>query len=81
MTTLQLNAEVFRTMADIAEDEGLMKQALRYLKRLASKKQDDTLIDKEQYLAKLDRAEKDIAQGKGTRFTNLEDMHAWLNSL
>ena len=68
-------------MADIAEDEGLMKQALRYLKRLASKKQDDTLIDKEQYLAKLDRAEKDIAQGKGTRFTNLEDMHAWLNSL
>lgn len=31
-------------MGIIAEDENLLKQALRYLKKLASKKQDETLM-------------------------------------
>ena len=44
MTTVQLNAEVYRTMGGIAEDEGLLRQALKYLKKLAAKKQDETLM-------------------------------------
>lgn len=44
MTTVQLNAEVYRTMGVIAEDEGLLRQALKYLKKLAAKKQDETLM-------------------------------------
>ena len=32
MTTIQLNAEIYRAMGVIAEDEGLMKRALKYLK-------------------------------------------------
>lgn len=81
MNTIQLNAEIYRTMSVIAEDEGLLKQALKYLKKLAAKKPDKTLMTEEEFLAKLDRAEKDIKEGKGTTFTNLDSMHAWLNSL
>ena len=81
MTTIQLNAEIYRTMSVIAEDEGLLKQALRYLKKLAAKKQDESLMTKEEFFAKIERAEKDIAEGKGKTFTNLVDMNAWLNAL
>ena len=38
MTTVQLNAEIFRSMAEIADDENLLKQALKYLKKLVAKK-------------------------------------------
>ena len=81
MTAIQLNAEIYRTMSVIAEDEGLLKQALRYLKKLAAKKQDESLMTKEEFFAKIERAEKDIAEGKGKTFTNLVDMNAWLNAL
>lgn len=68
-------------MGVIAEDEGLLRQALRYLKKLAAKKQDESLMTKEEFFAKIERAEKDIAEGKGKTFTNLVDMNAWLNAL
>ena len=60
MTALQMNAELFRTLSTIADDEGLMKQALKYPKKLAAKKEDETLMTEEQFFAKLDRAEKEI---------------------
>ena len=31
--------------------------------------------------ARIDKAEKEIAEGKGVTFTNKNDMNAWLNSL
>ena len=58
MTTIQLNAEIYRTMGIIAEDENLLKQALRYLKKLASKKQDETLMTEEQFFARVDKAKQ-----------------------
>ena len=36
-------------MGVIAEDEGLFRQALKYLKKLASKKLDETLMTKEEF--------------------------------
>ena len=39
MTALQLNAELLRELSIIAEDEGLMKKALKALKRITAKKQ------------------------------------------
>ena len=39
MTTLQLNAELFHELSVIAEDEGLMKKAVKYLKKLTAQKQ------------------------------------------
>ena len=36
MTTMQLNAEMLRNMSFIAEDEGLLKRAAKYLRKLAN---------------------------------------------
>ena len=44
-------------------------------------KADPTLLTKEEFFARVDKAEKEIAEGKGVTFTNKNDMNAWLNSL
>ncbi len=33
MDALQLNAEIYRAMSEIAEDETLMNKALKYIKK------------------------------------------------
>lgn len=56
---LQLNAELFGALQVIAEDEGLMKKAVKSLKRLAAKKQ---AMDETEYImldAELDRIIKE----------------------
>ena len=82
MDTMQLNAEMLRSMSIIAEDENLLKRAVKYLRKLvAEKKADPTLLTKEEFFSRVDKAEKEIAEGKGITFTNKDDMNAWLNSL
>ena len=81
MTTIQMNAELFRRLSIIAEDEGLMTKLLRYARRLTTPKQDPTLMTKEEFFARVDEAREEIRQGKGRRFSNPEEMNAWLNSL
>ncbi len=81
MTTMQLNAEMLRNMSIIAEDENLLKRAAEYLRKLVAEKKDPTLMTMEEFYARVDKAEKEIAEGKGTTFTNKDDMNAWLNSL
>ena len=72
---------MLRNMSIIAEDENLLKRAVKYLRKLVAEKEDPTLMTKEEFFARLDKAEKEIAEGKGVTFTNKEDMNAWLNSL
>ena len=82
MTALQLNAELYRAMGEIADDETLMKKVLKYVKKLAAtKKTDPTLMTKEEFFAQVDEAREQIKRGEGITFTNLEDMNAWLNAL
>ena len=82
MTALQLNAELLRELSIIAEDENLLKRAAKYLRKLVAEKQaDPTLMTKEEFFARVDKAEKEIAEGKGITFTNKDDMNAWLDSL
>ena len=80
--TLSLNSDFFYDLSIVAEDEGLLKRVARYVKKLAKEHQaDPTLMSKEEFFAKIERAERDIAEGKGVTFTNKDDMNAWLNSL
>lgn len=82
MTALQLNAEIYRSLGVLSEDESMLKRAAKYLKRLASElTSDPTLMSKEEFFARVDEAEREIAEGKGTRFTDKAEMNAWLNSL
>lgn len=41
MTTLQLNSELLRQMSYIAEDEGMIKKVIAYIKRLRSQNKVD----------------------------------------
>lgn len=74
MTAIQLNVEIYRTMSVIAEDEGLLKQALKYLKKLATKRQDETLMTKEEFFARVDRAK----QGKAVAMLPNENLTEFL---
>jgi hypothetical protein len=67
MTALQLNAELFRELSIIAEDEGLMKKALKALKKLSAKKR---AMDETEYIMSspamvdiLRKGEEDIKNG------------------
>ena len=82
MTAIELNAELLRNMSIIADDENLLKRAAKYMRKLVAEKQaDPTLMTKEEFFARVDEAREEIRQGKGKRFSNLEEMNAWLNSL
>lgn len=84
MTSVQmgaLNAEIFHNIGAIAEDENKLKRLAKYLRRLVKEKEDPTLMSKEVFFARIEEAEKEIAEGKCTTFTNIDEMNAWLNSL
>ena len=82
MTAIQLNAEILRNLGALAEDEGMLKRVAKYLRKLVAEKEaDPTLMSKEEFFAHIDKAEQEIAEGKGNSFTNRDDMNAWLNSL
>ena len=81
MTAIQMNAELLRNMSIIADDENLLRRAAKYLRKLAAEKEDPTLMTKEEFFVRVDKAREEIRQGKGKRFSNPEEMNAWLNSL
>ena len=65
MSTTQLNAEFYRNMSIIAEDEALTKKLMKYLRKLvASKQEDPTLMSKEELMTKIEKAENDFAEGR-----------------
>ena len=77
MTTSDLNAELFRELSIIAEDEGLMKKAVKYLKKLTAQKQaqDETeyIMSSPAMVEILKQGDEDIKNGKG-RIVKLEDL-------
>ena len=65
MSTTQLNAEFYRNMSIIAEDEALTKKLMKYLRKLvASKQEDSTQMSKEELMTKIEKAENDFAEGR-----------------
>ena len=77
-----MNAEILRNLGTLAEDESMLKRVAKYLRKLvAEKESDSTEMSREEFIARVEKAEKDIDEGKGITFTNRDDMNAWLNSL
>ena len=56
MTALQMNAEFFRAMGEIADDESLVAKVVKYVKKLAAsrKQADPTLMTKEEFFQRVD---------------------------
>ncbi|MBQ2352267.1 MAG: hypothetical protein II394_08655, partial [Bacteroidales bacterium] len=61
MTTTELNAELFRELSIIAEDEGLMRKALKALKKLTAQKR---AMDETEYLMSSPVMAEIIRQGQ-----------------
>ena len=67
MTTSQLNAEVLRNLSILAESEEMFERAAKYLRKLVKEQQqqaDPTLMSKEEFFDKLNKAEEEYHQGK-----------------
>ncbi|MBR1717510.1 MAG: hypothetical protein IJ718_07855 [Paludibacteraceae bacterium] len=78
MTALQLNADIYRNLGIIAEDESMMEKVAKYVRKLAKQVTDDpTCMSKEEYFAMLDRAEK----GPKHRMLPDEDLTTFLRRM
>lgn len=72
MTALQLNSEFFAVMSQIAARKGLLQQVLDFAKSLLAEKKDETLMSKEEFFSKIEKAEDDYRQGKCARLQDGE---------
>ena len=82
MTTVQMNADVYRSLSIIAEDSDLMKKAMIYLRKLANQKQEDeALMTKDEFLSMIDKRMEDYEKGEYVSFSSPEEMHKYLESL
>ena len=78
MTAIELNAQIWRDMAEIADSEPLMNQLAKYLKKLVAKKTDSTLMTKDEFFAKIERGEEQYRQGKCHSMLPDEDLTTYL---
>ena len=81
MTAIELNAQILRDMAEIADSEPLMNQLAKYLKKLVAKKTDQTLMTKEEFFAKLEEAEQQMERGEYSVMLPDEDLTTHLKRL
>ena len=59
MNTLQLNAELYRNLSIIAEDETMFDKVVKYVRKLANKMTEDpTCMTKEEFFRRIDEADK-----------------------
>ena len=80
MTAIQLNSELFFTLGKISSDEGLMMKLLKYAKKLAATKEDESIVSKEEFMASLERGEEEHRQGKCVRLQPGESVSEMLRS-
>ena len=78
MTALELNAELYRTMGEIANDETMLAKVLKYAKKLAAqKKEASALMTKEEFFHRVDEAKN----GPTYRMLPGEDLTTFLRRL
>ena len=78
MTAIQMNAEILRNMSIIAEDEGLLKRAAKYMRKLVAEKQaDPTEMSREEFFDRIEQARKQ----PGKKFDSVEDLDKYIRSL
>ena len=82
MTAVEVNTQIWRDIAEIADNESLMKQLAKYLKKLtAKKKSDPTLMTKEEFFAKIDRSLEQARQGQVHRMLPGESLDDFLKRI
>lgn len=64
-------------MGKLADSEPMMKRVAKYLRKLVKEKEDPTLMTKEEFFAKIERAEEQ----PGKSFANVEELDKYIRSL
>ena len=78
MTALQLNAEIYRNLGIIAEDESMLEKVAKYVRKLAKQMTEDpTCMTKEEFFARVDEAKK----GPSRSFATVSDLDRYIQSL
>ena len=73
-----MNTELWQSIGAIADSESLMKRLTRYAKKLVKEREaDPTLMSKEEFFAKLERAEKQ----PGKSFASVEELDKYIRDL
>ena len=79
MTALQLNAELYRNLGIIAENETMLAKVTKYTRTLAKKlTEDPTCMSKEEFYARVDKAEKQYERGEYSVMLPDEDLTTYL---
>ena len=81
MTAVQYNTmskELWQDIGAIADNENLMRRLARYAKKLVKEQNDPTLMTKDEYFAKIERAEQQSARGEGMAMLPGEDLTHFL---
>ena len=77
MTSVQLNAQIWRDMGILADSEPMMKRVAKYLRKLVKEKEDSTLMTEEDFFAKIERAE----EHPGKNFASVDELDKYIRSL
>lgn len=78
MTSMELNAEMLRNMSIIAEDENLLKRAVKYLLKLAAEKENVSAeMSSKEFFARVEEARKQ----PGVTFNNVAELDQYIRSL
>ena len=73
-----LNAQIWRDMGTIAEDEGMMQRVAKYLRKVVKEMTaDPTTMTKEEFFQMVDEAKK----GPSKRFESVEELDRYISSL
>ena len=85
MTAVQLNTmntELWQGIGSLADSESMMARLTRYVKRLVKeRKEDPTLVSKEDFFRSLDEGEEQYRQGKSHTISTPEQLKEFLASL
>lgn len=76
MSTVELNAELFRQLSVIAEDETLMQKAVKAIGRLARQKEETEYISKTEMLDGIRKGLMDVKEARltGKRQKTLQEV-------
>lgn len=80
MTALELNAELYRAMAEIADDETLLNKVLTYVKKLAEKKEEGVTASPE-LQADIEKARQELEEGKTLGFNSANEAQKWMEAI
>ncbi|MBQ9586589.1 MAG: hypothetical protein IJR26_01820 [Bacteroidales bacterium] len=76
-----MSKELWQDIGAIAGNEDLMRRLARYAKKLVKEQNDPTLMSKEEYFAKIERAEQQAARGEYSVLLPGEDLTTHLRRL